>query len=303
MLARLRLQRLHQRREQPLGELQHVFLLDEGHLHVQLGELRLAVGAQVLVAEAAGDLEVALEARDHEKLLELLRRLRQGVESARMHAAGHDVVPRPLRRAFDEDRRFDLHEVTSEEVCADELHHTAAQQDIALHAGAAQVQVAIPQPQRLGNLGLFVDVKRRCVRGVEDLYPPGGDLDLACGQAGVLQARRPLPHRAFYLQHILAARLAGHPVGFRRGLRIAHHLRDAIAVTQVNEDEATVVAAAMHPARQRHRRAHVFPSQLTAIVSLQHDRILLQSLAGPHYTRKSPKGQHRLGRLKVGGCF
>ena len=37
--------------------------LDEAHLQVELGELGLAVGAQVLVAEAAHDLEVAVEAR------------------------------------------------------------------------------------------------------------------------------------------------------------------------------------------------------------------------------------------------
>ena len=40
-----------------------VVVLDERHLDVELGELGLAVGAQVLVAEAAGDLEVAVEAR------------------------------------------------------------------------------------------------------------------------------------------------------------------------------------------------------------------------------------------------
>ena len=37
--------------------------VDERHLDVELGELGLAVGAQVLVAEAARDLVVALEAR------------------------------------------------------------------------------------------------------------------------------------------------------------------------------------------------------------------------------------------------
>ena len=52
---------------------EHVFDADERHLDVDLRELRLAVGAQVLVAEAAGDLVVALHARDHEQLLEELR--------------------------------------------------------------------------------------------------------------------------------------------------------------------------------------------------------------------------------------
>ena len=52
----------------------------EAHLDVELGELRLAIAAQVLVAEAARDLEVAVVAGDHQQLLELLRRLRQRVE-------------------------------------------------------------------------------------------------------------------------------------------------------------------------------------------------------------------------------
>ena len=50
-----------------------VFLADEAHLHVHLGELGLPVGAQILVPEAAADLDVALEARDLEQLLVELR--------------------------------------------------------------------------------------------------------------------------------------------------------------------------------------------------------------------------------------
>ena len=58
--------------------------VDEAHLEVELVELaRRAVGARVLVAEAGRDLEVAVEAGDHQQLLELLRRLRQRVELAR----------------------------------------------------------------------------------------------------------------------------------------------------------------------------------------------------------------------------
>ena len=42
----------------------------EGDLQVDLRELGLAVGAQVFVAEAARDLEILVEAGDHEDLLE-----------------------------------------------------------------------------------------------------------------------------------------------------------------------------------------------------------------------------------------
>jgi len=59
--------------DQALVDLDHVFAGDETHLDVELGEVGLAVGPQVLVAETAGDLEVPLEAGHHQKLLEELR--------------------------------------------------------------------------------------------------------------------------------------------------------------------------------------------------------------------------------------
>ena len=57
--------------------------VDEGHLDIELRELRLAVGALRFIAETARDLEVAVESGDHQELLHLLGRLRQGVEHAR----------------------------------------------------------------------------------------------------------------------------------------------------------------------------------------------------------------------------
>ena len=75
----------------------HGVLVDEAHLEVELGELRLAVAAQVLVAEAARDLEVAVDAGDHQQLLELLRALRQGVDVARLEARRDDEVAGALR--------------------------------------------------------------------------------------------------------------------------------------------------------------------------------------------------------------
>ena len=65
---------LPERDHQPFDRLLDVVLVDERHLDVDLRELGLAIEAQILVAEAAHDLEVAVEARHHEQLLEELGR-------------------------------------------------------------------------------------------------------------------------------------------------------------------------------------------------------------------------------------
>ena len=73
--------------------LQNVLLLHKGHFHIHLRELRLAVGAQVFIPEAASHLIILVNAAYHQQLLENLRALGQGIEGARMYAAGHEVVP------------------------------------------------------------------------------------------------------------------------------------------------------------------------------------------------------------------
>jgi hypothetical protein len=94
-----------------LAQLEDVVLGDEGHLDVELGELRLPVGAEVLVAVAARDLVVALHARDHEQLLEELRALRQGVPGARRETRRHEEVASALGGGAGQRRRLDLDEV------------------------------------------------------------------------------------------------------------------------------------------------------------------------------------------------
>ena len=86
---------LEHARQHRLDRVEHVVLGDEAHLEIELVEFaRAAVGAGVLVAEAGRDLEIAVEAGDHDQLLEHLRRLRKRVELARMDPARHQIVAR-----------------------------------------------------------------------------------------------------------------------------------------------------------------------------------------------------------------
>ena len=69
-----------------LKELDDILLVHEAHLAVYLGELGLAVSTQVLVSETLGYLEITVEARHHEQLLQCLRALGKRVKLTWIHA-------------------------------------------------------------------------------------------------------------------------------------------------------------------------------------------------------------------------
>ena len=149
------------------------------HLDVDLRELRLAIGAQILVAEAAHDLHVAIHPGNHQDLLEDLRRLRQREELAGVHAARHEVVARAFGRRPGEDRRLDLEEALGVEVAPRRERDLVAQDEVALELGPAQVEIAVAQPRLLGDRRVFVDRKWRRLRLVENRARSIGDeLDL-----------------------------------------------------------------------------------------------------------------------------
>ena len=75
---------LHKPAQQFLDQIENIVLLDEGHLHVELSELRLPVRPQILVTETPRDLVVAVVPRTHQDLLVDLRRLRQRVKTSRV---------------------------------------------------------------------------------------------------------------------------------------------------------------------------------------------------------------------------
>ena len=160
----------------------HVVLLDERHLEVELGELRLAVGAQVLVAEAAGDLVVALEAGDHQQLLEQLRRLRQRVERAPVDRERHEEVARALGRRACEDRRLDLEEVLLVEHAAHGLGEAIAQEQRDRagargagrgRGGAAAVSSSTRPSSSIGNGGVSASARSSSSATSSSISPVG----------------------------------------------------------------------------------------------------------------------------------
>ena len=225
----------------------HVALGDEGEFHVELREFGLAVGAQVFVAEAARDLIVAIHAGHHQQLLEQLRRLRQRVELAGMHAARHEIVARAFRRGLGEDRRFDVLESARIEIVAQRGDELGAHAQLALHVGAADVEIAIAQARVFA--GGVVEHERQRRGGVEHFDGRRDDFDLARLQTIVDLARRTIAHLAGDAQAEFIAHVFG---GGERGLVVGldDDLHDAFVVAQIDEDDAAVIAPRVGPAAQ-----------------------------------------------------
>ena len=237
--------RLHRRED--------VVLRDEAHLDVELVEFAgQPVGARILVAEAGRDLEIAVEARHHDELLELLRRLRQRVELSRMQPRRHQEVARALRRGGGQDRRLELVEAGRAHQLAHLRHDRHAAHDVLVQQLAAQIEEAVFEPRVLRIVGLAEDRQRQLRRFRQHLDLPRENLDLAGRQVRVDGLGRAVAHGAVDAD----APFGAHALGRREGrrIRVGDDLREAVMVAQVDEEQPAMVAHAVHPARQADRR-------------------------------------------------
>ena len=212
-------------RAHALHEREEVLLLREGHLDVELRDLLDPVGAQVLVAEADRDLVVAVEAADHEQLLEDLRRLRQREEAALLQAARHDEVARALGRRLEEDRRLDVEEAVRLHLPADRRDQARAEPDVPLHPRPAQVEPPVAEAQRLVD-PLLVELERQRRRAREDLEPVDLELDVTGRQVGVDVLRRASDDLALRAEDELVADLVRGLGRLRRPLGVDDELAD-----------------------------------------------------------------------------
>ena len=168
-----------ERRDQALPEAEHVLHADERGLDVDLGELGLAVGPQVLVAEAAGDLEIAVEARHHQQLLVELGRLRQGEELAPVDPARYQVVACAFGRRLGEDRGFDLEKAQTVEVAPRRLHQPVPKDQSPLQLGPTQIEHPMPETELLGRRVFLLLPRHRDRGGLRRTdHLDAGDLDL-----------------------------------------------------------------------------------------------------------------------------
>ena len=139
-----------------------------------------------------------------------------------------------------------------------------AQAEVALHLGAAQVDVAIFEADFFVLDGFFGGRERRQARVVEDEQLGGFDLDFAGGHLGVDGVGVAQADLADGGDDVLGPHLLALGVAVGRELFVENDLGDAGAVAQVEEDEIAVVAAAVDPAHQDHLFAGVGGAQFAA---------------------------------------
>src|SRR5690606_925493 len=91
-----------------------------------------------------------------------------------------------------------------------------------------------------------VELEGRRDRGVQDLDLAAKDLDLTGGQLGVDRSFGAFAHQAGDAHAEFVADAFGNGKGFSI-VGVDHDLGQARAVAKVDEDDATVVAAPVHP--------------------------------------------------------
>ena len=189
------------------NEGQHVILGDETGLGVELHELELAVGPEVLVTQAAGDLVVAVHPANHAELFEDLRALGQGVEGTRFLTRRDHEVACALGRAGDQHRGLNFDEPLLLHGLADRAVHPGPDLQVALHPGPTQVHVPVAEPHHLVHVYAVVQGEGWRLSSRQDGHVGGVDLHGTGGQAVVGSVGWALAHRSGDLQDVLAAQV------------------------------------------------------------------------------------------------
>ena len=133
------------RGQHAFGERIDVLRPNERGFDVDLGELRLAIGAQIFVAETVRDLEIFFHPADHEELLVLLRRLRERVKLSRPKRLGTRKSRAPSGVLLERIGVSISRKPWLVEIIAGRLRDAMTNAQVARQLRAAQVEIAIGQ--------------------------------------------------------------------------------------------------------------------------------------------------------------
>jgi len=172
-----------------------------------------------------------------------------------MQAGRNQEIPCAFGRRRRQDGRLILQKALPHHALADRGDHAAAQYDVPVQGLAAQVEIAVLQADFFRIFRLAEDRQRQFGGFGQNFDARHAQLDLACGQVGVHDGSVARHDLAVDPDHALGANaLDG---GKPRRLGVEHQLGQTVVVTQIDEQQAAVVALPVHPARQPDIRSGV----------------------------------------------
>ncbi len=172
-----------------------------------------------------------------------------------MDAAGHQEVPRPLRRRRRQDRGLEFEEAALLHPAAHRIDNAAAGHDVLVQPLATQVEEAVLQPDVFRIILVPGHGQRQRAGRSQHLDLRDENLDFAGGQLGIDRPLRALAHLAVDTDHPLRAQRLGQLEGRRIGVDDA--LGQAVMVPQVDKQQTAMVADDVAPAREPNRLADV----------------------------------------------
>jgi hypothetical protein len=114
-----------------------------------------------------------------------------------------------------------------------------------LHAGPAQVEVSVFETKILVDRFVGVHLERGHLRPIQHFELGNGYLDVTGREPEILRAGRAAANGTADPQHVLVSKVLG--LGEARMLRIEDDLGDSFMIAEVDENQATVIAAPIHP--------------------------------------------------------
>jgi len=116
--------------------------------------------------EATRQLEITVEAGNHEDLLKQLRGLRKRVKTSRIKPRRYQIITGSLRRTLCQHWGLHFNETQLIEIVAHDLCDPVPVPQAVEHDRAAQVQKAVFQAKLFRNIGIIQDFKRRSLREI-----------------------------------------------------------------------------------------------------------------------------------------
>ncbi len=162
-----------------------------------------------------------------------------------------------------------------------------AQLQIAAHASAAQVKIAVAHAQVIASVGIVLDGERGHIRAVQNLQVGCYYFNVACGEVGILACT--LGHLAGNLYHEFTSELRGCFMQGRVSIGVKYYLGYSVAVTHINKCHAAHFAGTLYPSGQSHCASGIGKTQFAACISSKHSVNKLFSVANLQNYSSSPK--------------